>query len=98
MSHTSVKGFDGVSTKNSLVFGRTAAFHSSGSVKETKVVCNPQRCRILPKSCTDVPKILREATTWSPAEHKPMTQASIADMPEEVATQNSAPSKAASLF
>ena len=54
--------FDGVSTKNILVFGVTAAFHSSISVRETKVTSKPHRLRILLNNCTLVPKILREAT------------------------------------
>ena len=39
---------------------------------------------------------LREATMWSPALSSPITVARIADMPEAVATQLSAPSSAAS--
>src|SRR3954468_7990758 len=80
ISQTSVNGFEGVSTKNNLVFFCTAVFQASGSVSDTKVTCKPQRARMLLNNCTLVPKILRDATTWSPVEHMPMTQAKIADI------------------
>ena len=67
------------------------------SVNDTSVTSKPQRFNILVNSCTDVPKILCDATTWSPAEHNPITQAKMADMPLAVATHCSAPSIAANL-
>ena len=50
---------------------------------------------MLLNNCTVEPNIARDATIWSPAESNPITHARIADMPVDVATQNSAPSKAA---
>jgi hypothetical protein len=43
MSAISVSGFDGVSRKNSLVFGRIAASQAPTSVCETQVVSMPKR-------------------------------------------------------
>ncbi|MCY1375215.1 hypothetical protein D9M69_626130 [compost metagenome] len=62
MSATSVSGFDGVSRKNSLVFGRTAARHASRSVGSTKVVSTPNLPKILLNSVMVEPKIARELT------------------------------------
>src|SRR5262249_40144797 len=95
-SEISVSGFDGVSTNNSFVFGVTAACHSLTLFGETKVVLMPNRGSQLLSSCTVAPNSPREATMWSPARAKHITQARIADMPDAVATQASAPSSAAS--
>ena len=70
-------------------------FPCGTSVAETNVVSTPKRFRMLLNSCTVAPKTLCEATMWSPAFSSPITQARIADMPEAVATQHSAPSSAA---
>jgi len=96
MSATSVSGLDGVSRKNSLVFGRTACSQAATSVWPTKVVSSPKRERMPEKSCTVAPKRPVEATMWSPALRWAMTSERIADMPEAVATQASAPSSPAS--
>ena len=95
MSLTSVNGLDGDSRKNSRVLDRAAARQASGSVGETKVVSMPNLPRILLNNCTVEPKIEREATTCSPARIRPITVARMAAMPDENATQRSAPSRAA---
>ena len=56
----------------------------------------PKRFMIVPRSCTVAPNTPAEQTTWSPALSRPITHDRIADMPDEVATQHSAPSSAAS--
>ena len=56
----------------------------------------PKRDRIVLKSCTVAPKMLRDATRWSPALSRPMQQVKIALIPDDVAMQASAPSSAAS--
>ena len=48
------------------------------------------------KSGTTVPNTPRAATTWSPAESRPMAVVVTAAMPVAVATQACAPSSAAS--
>ena len=95
MSEISVSGLDGVSRKNSLVFGRAAACHCAGSVAETKVVSTPNFLNTLLNMFTVEPKMLCDATTWSPACNNPMQVERIAAMPLAVATHCSAPSSAA---
>ena len=95
MSEISVSGLDGVSRKNNLVFGRTAACHCATSVAETKVVSTPNFFITLLNRFTVEPKMLCDATTWSPALSKPMQADRMADMPDDVATHCSAPSSAA---
>ena len=96
MSAISQTGFDGVSAKRSFVRGRSAARHASRSVGSTQVVSIPKRPRIWLKSGTTVPKTPRAAIRWSPAESRPIAIVATAAMPVEVATQASAPSRAAS--
>ena len=55
----------------------------------------PKRGRMLPNSCSVAPKMLREATMWSPAFSSAMTVDRMADMPLAVAMQPGAPSSAA---
>jgi hypothetical protein len=50
ISQTSVKGLDGVSTKNNFVFGVIAPCQALTSVSDTKVTSKPQRFKILLKS------------------------------------------------
>ncbi|MDT4780220.1 hypothetical protein FQZ97_124410 [compost metagenome] len=95
MSATSVSGFEGVSRKNSFVFGRTAARHAFRSLGSTKVVSTPNFEKILPNSVMVEPKIARELTRWSPACIDDSTTDRIALMPEAVAMQACAPSSAA---
>ena len=95
MSEISVSGLDGVSRKNSFVFGRTAAFHSATSVADTYVVSTPNFLMMLLNRLIVAPNTLRDATMWSPALSSPITQANIADMPDAVAIHCSAPSIAA---
>ena len=56
----------------------------------------PKRARIWLKSGTIVPKTPRAAIMWSPADSSPMAMVATAAMPVDVATQASAPSRAAS--
>src|SRR6185437_4721838 len=95
MFDISVSGLEGVSIKSSFVLGFTADSQACISVAETNVVSILKLLRILNRF-TVAPNRLREATMWSPAESRPITQERIADIPEEVATQASAPSSAAS--
>ncbi len=95
MSEISVSGLDGVSRKNNLVSGRTAACHSATLVAETKVVSMPNFFRMPPNRFTVAPNSERDATIWSPAFSTPMQHARIADMPDAVAMHCSAPSIAA---
>jgi hypothetical protein len=95
MSNTSVSGFEGVSMNTSLVFGRIAARKPSSAPWSTKLVSMPKRGRMAPNNCWVAPKMLREATICSPAFIKAITVARIAAMPLAVATQASAPSRAA---
>ncbi len=95
MSAMSVSGFDGVSRKNIFVFGRIAARQASRSVGSTKVVSTPKRLKIVEKTLSVEPKMLRELTRWSPAERAVITTETIALMPEAVAMQASPPSSAA---
>ena len=95
ISETSVSGFDGVSRNSILVLGRSARRHSSTRVGETKEVSTPNRARMVPNSCTVAPNTALEQTIWSPLFSSAMAVARIADMPEAVAMQDSAPSSAA---
>ena len=47
ISHISVNGFDGVSTKKNFVFLVMESFHLDSSVKSTKVISKPHFIRIL---------------------------------------------------
>jgi hypothetical protein len=96
MSATSVSGLDGVSRKNMRVLGRTALDQASIAWPLTNVVSMPKRASTPPNSCTVEPKTALEQTTWSPCFSNAIAVARIADMPEAVATQASAPSSAAS--
>ena len=96
MSERAVSGLEGVSRNSSFVFGRTAAFHAATSVAGTNVVSTPKRARMVPNSVTVEPNTALEHTTWSPAFSSAIAVIRIADMPEAVARQLSAPSSAAS--
>src|SRR5690606_9766372 len=96
MSHTSVSGLVGVSANSNLVLGRTAAFHALASVCETKVDSTPNLARSDPISLIVEPNIECEQITWSPDLSRPMHIIRMADMPDAVEMQASAPSSAAS--
>ena len=55
----------------------------------------PKRLKYFSNRLMVEPNTLRETSTWSPALHRLMTMARMADMPEAVATACSAPSRAA---
>ena len=95
MSHTSVNGLVGVSANNSLVWGVTAARHSSRLVCATKLVVTPNLANSLPMSLMVEPNMECEQTTWSPLFNKPMHNNKMADMPVEVAMAAGASSIAA---
>ncbi len=95
MSATSVSGFEGVSRKNSLVFGLTAARQAARSVPSTKVVSTPNLAKMLENSVMVEPKMARELTRWSPACIDDITIDMIALIPDAVAMHASAPSSAA---
>ena len=56
-----------------------------------------QRISAYKPMAESMPKMLREETIWSPVLSRPIQVAVIADIPDAVATQRSAPSIAASL-
>ncbi|MDT4864496.1 hypothetical protein FQZ97_992590 [compost metagenome] len=96
MSQTSVSGLVGVSANSSFVVGLIAACHAATSVWETKVDSTPNFARSVPISLMVEPNMECEHNTWSPALSRPMHIMRMADMPEAVEMQASAPSSAAS--
>jgi hypothetical protein len=95
MSNTSVSGFDGVSMKTSLVFGRSGALKAAGSLEATKLVSMPNFGRMPPNSCWVAPKMPCGGDDVLPRLHQAITVDRIAAMPLAVAMQASAPSSAA---
>ena len=95
ISHTSVSGLVGVSTKSKRVLGRSASRQAPRSVWGTKVDCTPNFARSEPMSLIVEPNMDWEHNTWSPACSRPMHIIKIADMPEAVPMAACAPSSAA---
>ena len=87
------RAFPGTACAYSAVIACSQA--ATSRAPTTNVVSMPKRGSQLLNSCTVAPNKLRDATMWSPACIKPITLPRMADMPEAVATQHSAPSSAA---
>ncbi len=96
MSPISDSGFDGVSRKNIRVDGVMAAAQASTSTRSTNWVETPNRDRYFSNSTVVVPNTERDDTMESPDFSNAMTVANIALIPDAVAIQRSAPSRAAS--
>jgi hypothetical protein len=76
--------------------GFIAARHVEGSVPSAYVVSTPNLERTVLNNCTVAPNTPEEHTTWSPVFSVAIAVARMADIPEAVATQDCAPSRAAS--
>ena len=96
MSQTSVSGLVGVSANSSRVLGLSAAFHCAISVCDTKLLCTPNLANSPPMSLSVDPNMECEQITWSPALSSPMHISRMDDIPVEVASAASVPSRAAS--
>src|SRR5260221_966413 len=96
ISNASVGGFAGLARNKRRVFGLIAAFHTEASVPSAYVVSIPNLERTVLNNCTVAPKTPEEHTTWSPAFSVAIAVARMADIPEAVATQACAPSRAES--
>ena len=89
-------GLLGVSMKTALVGELNAFAHALGSLPFTSSTVTPHLGKISVSTTWHELNIEADATTRSPDLTRQAMDANIADIPEPVATQNSAPSRAAS--
>ena len=90
-------GLLGVSRETTLVGVLSAFAHALGSLPLTNSIVTPHLGKISVSTTWQELNIEADATTRSPALTRHAMDANIADIPVPVATQNSAPSSAASL-
>ena len=94
----SKSGLLGVSIKTTFVGLLSAFAHAAGSFPFTNSKVTPHLGRNSVITTWQELNIEADATTWSPALTMQAMDANMADIPEPVATQNSAPSIAAKRF